>query len=252
MTLFKLLASLKLGVILLVLLLIGLAVGTIIESGQGVEAAGRLVYYSWWFLGLQGIFALNVALSIADHFPWGKKRIGFLVLHASLLLIFAGSAITYFFKVEGNLFLWEGQTGNQIAERDRENRVVSTHDLPFSVTLLDFVLETYPGTMRPSGFKSIVQVRDRDTGQLYDGKIWMNNPLEYRGYTLFQSSYQQDGRREATVLSVSKDPGQLIVFIGYVTMVLGMIIVLFTRIGQARDRTALEARERSGGAGRAA
>ena len=155
-----------------------------------------------------------MALSIADLFPWGKKRIGFLVLHASLLLIFAGSAVTYFFKIEGSLFLWEGETGHQIVERDRENRVVSTHDLPFSVTLQDFVLETYPGTMRPSGFKSIVKVTDRDTGKLYDARIWMNNPLEYRGFTLFQSSYQQDRGREATVLSVTKDPGQNIVFAG--------------------------------------
>ena len=55
-------------------------------------------------------------------------------------------------------------------------------------------------------------MQDRDTGTLYDAKIWMNNPLEHRGYTLFQSSYQQDRGREATVLSVSKDPGQNIVF----------------------------------------
>jgi cytochrome c biogenesis protein ResB len=175
------LASLKLAVILLVLLLVGLSAGTIIESRMGAEVAGRVVYYSWWFLLLQAIFAVNVALSIVDHFPWGKKRIGFLVLHASLLLIFAGATITYFFKVEGQLFLWEGETGNQIVERGPGNTIVATHDLPFSVTLLDFVLDTYPGTMRPSGFKSIVQVRDRATGQLYDGKIWMNNPLSFRG-----------------------------------------------------------------------
>jgi len=162
-TFFAFLASLKLAVILLVLLLVGLSAGTIVESRAGVEVAGRVVYYSWWFLFLQGIFAVNVALSIADHFPWGKKRIGFLVLHASLLLIFAGSAVTYFFKIEGSLFLWEGETGYQAVERDRENRVVATHDLPFSVTLQDFVLETYPGTMRPSGFKSIVMITDRDT-----------------------------------------------------------------------------------------
>jgi cytochrome c-type biogenesis protein CcsB len=250
--LFSFLASLKLAVILLVLLLVGLSAGTIIESRAGVEVAGRVVYYSWWFLLLQGIFSVNVALSIVDLFPWGKKRIGFLVLHASLLLIFAGATITYFFKVEGQLFLWEGDTGYQIVERGPNNAVASTHDLPFSVTLRDFVLETYPGTMRPSGFKSIVQVRDRDGGQLYDAKIWMNNPLEYRGYTLFQSSYQQDGRREATVLSVSKDPGQLPVFAGYVTMVLGMIIVLFTRVGQARDRAALEARDAASAGGKVA
>ena len=237
------LSSLKLAVILLVLLLVGLAVGTIIESRVGVEAAGRLVYYSWWFLGLQAIFAVNVAMSIADHFPWGKKRIGFLMLHTSLLLIFAGSGITYFFKIEGTLGLWEGETGSQIVELDRQNHVKSKHDLPFSVTLQDFILETYPGTMRPSGFMSIVKVTDLDTGKVYDARAWMNNPLEHRGYTLFQSSYQQDRGREATVLSVSKDPGQNIVFAGYIALVLGMIIVLFTRIGQSRERAALEARD---------
>jgi cytochrome c-type biogenesis protein CcsB len=244
------LASLKLAVILLVLLLVGLSAGTIVESRAGVEVAGRVVYYAWWFLFLQGLLAVNVALSIADLFPWGKKRIGFVVLHASLLLIFAGSAVTYFFKTEGSLFLWEGETGFQIVERDRENRVVSTHDLPFAVTLQDFVLETYEGTMRPSGFKSIVKVTDRDTGKLYDAKIWMNNPLEHRGYTLFQSSYQQDRGREATVLSVAKDPGQNIVFAGYITLVLGMIVVLFTRVGQTRERAAQEARDAASGAGK--
>ncbi len=235
------LASLKLAVILLVLLLIGLSVGTIIESRSGVAAAGSLVYYSWWFLGLQGLFAINVALSIADLFPWGKKRIGFLVLHGSLLLIFAGSVVTYFFKIEGQLFLWEGESGNRIAEVVN-GRVKAQHDLPFAVTLRDFVLDTYPGTMRPAGFMSIVQITDLDTNQVYDAKIWMNNELHHRGYSLFQSSYQQDGRREATVLSVSKDPGQNIVFAGYVLLVLGMIVVLFTRIGQVKERAALEAR----------
>ena len=57
--LFEFLASLKLAVILLVLLLLGLSVGTIIETRQGTEAAGRLVYYSGWFLGLQGLLAVN-------------------------------------------------------------------------------------------------------------------------------------------------------------------------------------------------
>ena len=116
-TLLAFLSSLKLAVILLVLLLVGLSAGTIVESRAGVEVAGRVVYYSWWFLFLQGLFAVNVALSIADLFPWGKKRIGFVVLHASLLLIFAGSAVTYFFKTEGQLFLWEGETGHQIVQR---------------------------------------------------------------------------------------------------------------------------------------
>ncbi len=48
------LASLKLAVILLVLLLVGLSAGTIIESSRGAPVAQRTVYYAWWFLALQG------------------------------------------------------------------------------------------------------------------------------------------------------------------------------------------------------
>ena len=241
------LASLKLAVILLVVLLVGLSAGTILESRTDAATAGRLVYYSWWFLGLQGLFAVNVACSIANLFPWGKKRVGFVVTHASLLLILAGAALTYFGKVEGQLGLWEGESGAVAVERDPQGKVVAQHELPFSVKLDDFVLETYQGTMRPSGFASQVVVTDIDTGKSFPARIWMNTPLHHRGWSLFQSSYQQDGGREATVLSVSKDPGQLVVFAGYATLVLGMILVLLTRVSQMREREAFEAKVAAGG-----
>ncbi len=230
------LASLKLAVVLLVVLLIGLSAGTILESRSDAATAGRLVYYSWWFLGLQGLFAVSVACSIASHFPWGKQRIGFVTTHASLLLIFVGAALTFFGKAEGQLGLWEGQTGSTIEHTDHQGKVVSRHELPFSVKLDDFVLDTYQGTMRPSGFASQVVVTDLDTGKSFPTRIFMNTPLHHRGWSLFQSSYQQQGGREATVLSVSKDPGQLVVFAGYATLVLGMILVLLTRVSQARER----------------
>ena len=70
------LASLKLAVGLLVLLLLGLAAGTIIESRAGAPLAGQLVYYSWWFLLLQGAFIVNVLAAIANLFPWGKQGVG--------------------------------------------------------------------------------------------------------------------------------------------------------------------------------
>ena len=228
-------------------LLVGLSGGTILESRTDAATAGKLVYYSWWFLGLQGLFAVNVACSIANLFPWGRQRVGFVMTHASLLLIFVGASLTYFLKVEGQLGLWEGENGSVAIERDAQGKVTSRHELPFSVKLEDFVLETYQGTMRPSGFASQVVVTDIDTGKSFPARIWMNTPLHHRGWSLFQSSYQQDGGREATVLSVSKDPGQLVVFAGYATLVLGMILVLLTRISQAREREAFTARVAAGG-----
>ncbi len=230
------LASLKLAVLLLVLLLVGLAVGTIIESARGTETAGRLVYYAWWFLALEALFALNVLASIVTLFPWGNQRAGYLTTHGSLLLILVGSALTYFLKTEGRIFLWEGERGNEIATYDDQGNALTRTTLPFTIVLQDFRIDYYPGTMRPANFRSDVQIVDRD-GASFSAGIWMNHPLAHRGWHLFQSSYRQEQGREATVLSVSKDPGQIVVFVGYGLLVIGMCIVLGTRIAQTRVRT---------------
>jgi len=246
---FETLASLKVVVLLLVLLLVGLAAGTITESKLGTDVAQRAVYYAWWFLLLQGVFATSVVASLVLHFPWGKERIGFLTLHGALVLIFVGSALTYFLKTEGQLALWEGETGSVIHYQDATTS--SSHTLPFQVQLLDFTIDKYPGTMRPAMFRSQVVVIDPAAGKQFEAKIWMNHPLEYRGYTLFQSSYQQAQGREMSVFSVAKDPGQWVVFLGYALLVLGMILVLFTRVAQVRKKAAMEEALGLGGKGAA-
>ena len=229
------LASLKLAVILLVLLLLGLAAGTIVESSSGVAVAGRQVYYAWWFIALQAAFAANVLASIVAFFPWGRSRIGFLTAHGALLVILAGAVTSWFFKVEGQLQLWKGESGDAIASPD-SGRVA----LPFTVKLDDFRVDHYPGTMRPSNFRSDVEVIE-PSGARFKTAIWMNHELEHQGWRFFQSSYRQEDGRVATVLSVSKDPGQPIVFLGYGLLVAGMCIVLGTRISQTRARREREA-----------
>jgi len=229
-----LLASLKLAVILLIVLLVALSAGTIIESQTSAEHARAAVYYSWWFIALQGLFAANVIASIASLYPWGKSRVGFLVTHGGMIVILVGAVVSYYFKTEGQLGLWEGQSGNVIENVDMATGEHSTHELPFTVTLDDFEIERYPGTMRPAMFRSKVRVTDPATNETFASDIWMNNPLHHQGYTLFQSSYQQQQGREASIFSVSKDPGQPIAFVGYTLLVLGMCIVLGTRIAAYR------------------
>ncbi|HZZ84758.1 MAG TPA: cytochrome c biogenesis protein ResB, partial [Anaeromyxobacteraceae bacterium] len=209
------LASLKLAVGLLVLLLLGLAAGTIVESSRGTEVAGRLVYYSWWFLALQGALVVNVVASLAQLFPWGEPRVGFLTTHAAVVLILVGATVSYFFKQEGQLTLWEGQRGNEVVKLDKDGNVLERFILPFYFDMERFRIDHYQGTMRPSNFRSEVRVVDAAAGRVFPAAIWMNHPFDYRGWRFFQSSYQQQGGRSATVLSVSKDPGEPIVFVGY-------------------------------------
>jgi cytochrome c-type biogenesis protein CcsB len=216
-------SSLKLAVILLLLLVCGLATGTIVESSQGTDAAGRLVYYSWWFIALECVFALNVLSSIAVHYPWGKARAGFVTTHTALVVILIGASVSWFFKQEGRLEINQGEAAKLDA-------------FPFSIKLDKFTVEHYPGTMRPSNFRSDVEVID-PTGGSFKTAIWMNHELEYKGWRFYQSSYHDT----TTILSVSKDPGQPIVFVGYVLLVLGMCAVLATRVALTRAKRANEA-----------
>ncbi|HET7295055.1 MAG TPA: cytochrome c biogenesis protein CcsA [Vicinamibacteria bacterium] len=228
------LASLKLTLGLLIVLAIALSAGTIVESARGAEAAQQMVYYSPWFRTLLVFLALNLASSLADLWPWSRHRVGYALTHGSMLLILLGATITDRFKTEGVLAIWEGDEGRTVQDRAGSPRPVVT--LPFSVRLDAFEIDYYDGTRRPAQFRSRVTVRD--AGRDVPAVIEMNRELSYGGYKFFQSSYREAEDRDQTILSVARDPGEALAFLGYFGLVGGMIVVLATRAGHGRPGTA--------------
>lgn len=232
------LGSLKLTVVLLLVVGVVLAIGTIFESLRGAEAA-RAVYYAPWFFALEGLFGLNLLAALIVRWPRNRWRIGFALTHTSMLLILVGALMTVLFKVEGRMPIWEGQSSDVVFQGEKEGDLPPL-TLPFKVRLDAFEIDTYPGTQRPAMFRSRVVVEPpAGSGSEQPGVIQMNQPLSYGGYNFFQSSYQIQGGREMTILSVSKDPGQNVVFVGYTLLVIGMIVVFFTRLAQQRLNDAL-------------
>jgi cytochrome c-type biogenesis protein CcsB len=227
-------ASLRVTVTLVVLLLVALAAGTIVESLHGAEAALRAVYGAPWFYALLAVFALNLSSSLVSLWPWGPRRIGYALTHLSMLVILAGALTTELGKTEGQLVIWEGEEATSVIGRpaspEREPPVVAT--LPFAVQLSAFEIDYYEGTRRPAQFRSRVVVKD--AGRETPAVIEMNHELAYGGYKFFQSSYRETPERDQTILSVSKDPGEPIVFLGYYGLVAGMIVVLVTRVRERR------------------
>jgi len=98
-------------------------------------------------------------------------------------------------------------------------------DVPFSITLKDFELERYPGSMTPASYSSQVVLTDKEANVTMPYHIYMNHILDYKNYRLFQSSYDPD--EKGTVLSVNHDPGTLPTYIGYLLLALGMLWSLF-------------------------
>ena len=100
--------------------------------------------------------------------------------------------------------------------------------LPFSLKLIDFQLERYPGSNSPSSYASEVTLIDKENGIEEDRRIFMNNVLNYKGYRFFQSSYDRD--ELGTVLSVNHDKwGTIITYLGYILLALGMIFTFFMK-----------------------
>lgn len=64
--------------------------------------------------------------------------------------------------------------------------------IPFTLTLKKFIIDYY-STGMPSRFASQVEVQDPDTGKTFDSTIEVNQPLRFKGVTVYQSSFDDGG-----------------------------------------------------------
>jgi cytochrome c-type biogenesis protein CcsB len=95
---------------------------------------------------------------------------------------------------------------------------------PFSLKLVDFKMEKYPGSNSPAAYSSDIMIHDGHTERPY--KIFMNHVLDQDGYRFFQSSFDED--ELGTVLSVNHDYwGTNITYIGYTLLFGGLFVTLF-------------------------
>ena len=106
---------------------------------------------------------------------------------------------------------------------------------PFSIQLLDFRHDVYPGTEIPKNFSSRVRVMRPATGEDREVLIYMNNPLRYEGETFYQASFDTDN--EGTILQVVKNPSWLAPYAACVLVSLGLVIQFMTHmLGFVRKR----------------
>ena len=137
---------------------------------------------------------------------------------------------------EVNLFAYDGVQGTpQVINLNgvdiRLTLGAKVIQLPFSIKLINFELERYPGSMSPSSYASDVELTDKSEGiESMPYRIYMNHVLDHRNYRFFQSSYDQD--EKGTILSVNHDPGTLPTYLGYLLLTIGMLWNLFQKNGR--------------------
>lgn len=106
-------------------------------------------------------------------------------------------------------------------------------DLGFDLYLKKFEVGRYPGTMRAASYASLVTPPEGE-----DVLISMNEPLKYNGFTFYQASFQDgpNGEPIASILSVNKDPGRWLKYLGSLIISIGIIWLFYDKRKAARAR----------------
>ena len=92
----------------------------------------------------------------------------------------------------------------------------------FALTLLDFAHDRYAGTDIPKNFSSRVRLLDPERNENREVLISMNDPLRYRGFTFYQSGF--DNNDKTTILQVVKNPAMLLPYIACGLVAAGLLV----------------------------
>jgi hypothetical protein len=125
-----------------------------------------------------------------------------------------------------------GVDGKPVRVQLRNERITK----PYTVELLQFEHKQYAGTNVPKDFASTVRLRDPETGDDRQVRIWMNHPLRHRGETFYQ--HQTVLGDSGTVLQVVKNPGWLLPYLSCGIVTLGMLVHFGMNLRKFTDRRA--------------
>jgi len=229
----KLLGSLFITVACLFLLFILTFWGTIAQVQQGLYAAQERYFNSFFFLaagfipfpGAQlvlWVFFVNLICSLAHtlkkYTQWENS--GLFIIHLGLILYFIAAFMIFHYSQESSVRLAEGEQTNVSTSIQP---TLKHFPLPFTIRLDRFKAEFHPGTDVAKSFESIVTIT---TGPLErQVRIYMNNPLRYKDYTIYQASYDTDsaGKQHST-LAVVKNFARILPYIACFVVFFGLAL----------------------------
>lgn len=148
---FDFFASLRLAVIVILMLAVISAVGTVVEARFDTLMAQKLVYHSVYMYVALGLLSINLIAVMIDRWPWRPHHAGFVLAHVGILVLLLGSWITQKFGVDGSVAFGIGEKSRYISVNDRELSVYSTFDgsryTPLFSSPVDFI--SHPPQKRP-------------------------------------------------------------------------------------------------------
>ncbi|MFP3998588.1 MAG: cytochrome c biogenesis protein ResB [Desulfobacterales bacterium] len=138
-------------------------------------------------------------------FIFGEKgrwtRLGVYAVHLSVLLLMIGALIGSVFGFEGQINLPVGETRQQFSVKN-ESR---TRELDFAIRCDDFKVSHY-SSGRPKEYRSDIAIIEKDE-VIKEHKLRVNDPLTYRGISIYQSTYGKIPGERITIVLTDSETG---------------------------------------------
>ncbi|GAG36487.1 unnamed protein product, partial [marine sediment metagenome] len=117
---------------------------------------------------------------------------------------------------------------------------------PYWIQLEDVRRTDYSGSDTPRDYSSFIRIVDTETGADRKDRVWMNNPLRYRGETFYQSEYiPLPSGKEMTGIQVVRNSGWLIPYVACSITAIGLLahfLGTLTRFLRRREQEAKKER----------
>ena len=208
--------------VLIIVLIAVLAAGTIVEKLHGSDFARIHVYSAWWFVALWALVALLIVYMAVKCKMW--KQLAVSTLHLSILFILLGALLTMLTGQHGRMKLEPNRPNSHFFIQEKGGEITK-HDLPFSLTLDRFEIETYPDSKKPKDYISHLKVTDGNN--ITETVISMNNILKHKHYRFYQSDFDEQGN---SILDVARDPcGIAVTYTGYALLFIALAAILIEK-----------------------
>ena len=215
----------KTALIIIMGLTISIIIATLLEQKYGSIAARTLIYNAKWFEILWIWFAVTLFINLIHFKLWQRKKWAMVLFPFAFSIILLGVILTRHFAIEDFLSLREGEASKQFGAKP--------FNLSFSLRLVDFRIEHYKNSQKPSQFYSDVMIEDPDHNIKKPYSIYMNHTLRYRGYRVYQHSFDWD--EKGSIFLVTRDPGTPVTYFGFFLLLIVIMLAFFHPTGRIRE-----------------
>lgn len=122
------LASLKLAVVIIILIGIVTAWGTIVEAQYDAYAARKIVYETFWMIGPMILLVISLTAVMIDRWPWQRRHLGFVLAHIGIIILLIGSLLTQKKGVDGTVTIMIGDKQKSLTVSETDLVVHSSFD----------------------------------------------------------------------------------------------------------------------------